>query len=86
MTDQLDKYIHLKMLEIRKFEELLLRLFSEGKLFGTTHSYIGQEAIAIAVIDNLTSDDMVVSNHRCHGHYLMKTNALSIIHFLQIVL
>ncbi len=69
----MDAYLHLKMLEIRTFEEKLLALFAEGKLFGTTHSYIGQEAIALAVVDNLERADVVVSNHRCHGHYLAKT-------------
>jgi len=59
-----------QMVLIRKFEERLLKLFSEGKLFGTTHVYIGQEANAVGVMSNLDSDDIVVSNHRCHGHYL----------------
>jgi len=59
---------------IRKFENRLLELFSEGKLFGTTHTYVGQEAIAVSVIFNLESSDIVFSNHRCHGHYLAKEN------------
>ncbi len=58
------------MLKIRVFEEEVLRLFSEGKLFGTTHAYIGQEANAVGVISNLEENDIVVSNHRCHGHYI----------------
>ena len=32
-------------LEIRYFEEKLLKLFSEGKISGTTHTCIGQEKI-----------------------------------------
>lgn len=59
------------MLQIRLFEEKVLQLFSEGKIFGTTHAYIGQEANAVGVISNLKKSDIVVSNHRCHGHYLM---------------
>ena len=58
------------MLTIREFEKRVLSLFSEGKLFGTTHAYIGQEANAVGVISNLSKDDIIVSNHRCHGHYL----------------
>ena len=58
------------MLLIRMFEEKILQLFSEGKLNGTTHAYIGQEANAVGVISNLDKDDIVISNHRCHGHYL----------------
>lgn len=58
---------------IRRFEERVLELFSERLVFGTTHCYIGQEANAIGVIAHLTSDDVVWSNHRCHGHYLVFT-------------
>ncbi len=60
-----------KMLVIRKFEQNVLDLFEAGKLFGTTHTYIGQEANAVGVIGNLEKSDIVVSNHRCHGHYLI---------------
>ena len=68
------------MLQIRIFEENVLDLFSQGKLFGTTHAYIGQEANAVGVISNLDRDDIVVSNHRCHGHYLAhKQNPFSLI-------
>ncbi|MCA9793503.1 MAG: pyruvate dehydrogenase [Candidatus Eremiobacteraeota bacterium] len=60
-----------EMLRIRRFEERILELFSEGKLHGTTHAYIGQEAIAVGVLSHLEPTDRVVSNHRCHGHFLM---------------
>ena len=63
-----------KMYLIRKFEELLLEFFSKGELFGTTHTYIGQEAIAVSVMSNLNASDIVFSNHRCHGHFLAKEN------------
>ena len=59
-----------QMFLIRAFEERVLELFSAGKLFGTTHTYIGQEANAVGVLAHLDSDDVVFSNHRCHGHYL----------------
>ena len=36
-----------RMYFIRRFEETLLDLFSLGKLVGTTHTYIGQEANAV---------------------------------------
>ncbi len=55
---------------IRRFEEQALAEFSTGKLVGTTHAYIGQEANAVGVISNLNSEDVVWSNHRCHGHFL----------------
>ncbi len=62
------------MYRIRRLEETLLDLFSAGKLVGTTHTCIGQEADAVGVIANLEpSRDIVVSNHRCHGHYVAFT-------------
>ena len=63
------------MFFIRRFEETLLDLFSLGKLVGTTHTYIGQEANAVGLIDHLDPDvDTIFSNHRCHGHYLAFTD------------
>jgi len=59
-----------RMFLIRSFEERLLKLFSEGMIFGTTHTSMGQEAIAVGVIAHLGRNDIVFSNHRCHGHYL----------------
>ena len=58
------------MLLIRRFEERLLAEFSTGKLAGTTHTYIGQEADAAAIFSIAGNDDVVFSNHRCHGHFL----------------
>jgi 2-oxoisovalerate dehydrogenase E1 component len=55
---------------IREFESRLLRLFAEGKLNGTVHTCVGQEFVGVAVGDALSNDDLVVSNHRGHGHYL----------------
>lgn len=55
---------------IRRFEETLLEQFSAGKLHGTTHACIGQEHISAGLFAHLTSEDVVFSNHRCHGHYL----------------
>ena len=64
-----------RMFFIRRFEETLLDLFSLGKLVGTTHTYIGQEANAVGLIDHLDPEvDTIFSNHRCHGHYLAYTD------------
>jgi TPP-dependent pyruvate/acetoin dehydrogenase alpha subunit len=64
-----------RMFFIRRFEETLLDLFSLGKLVGTTHTYIGEEANAVGLIDHLDpARDTIFSNHRCHGHYLAFTD------------
>jgi len=66
-----DNYILYKtMLLIRRFEERLLAEFSAGKLVGTTHAYIGQEADAAGIFSATDPDDVIFSNHRCHGHFL----------------
>lgn len=62
--------LYAAMLEIRLFEEELLRLYRLHGLTGTTHTAIGQEAIAVGVLRHVRPGDGVVSNHRCHGHYL----------------
>lgn len=60
-----------RMLLIRRFEERVLSLFSEGSLYGTTHACIGQEAVSVGLFSHLGPQDVVFSNHRCHGHYLL---------------
>jgi TPP-dependent pyruvate/acetoin dehydrogenase alpha subunit len=55
---------------IRRFEETVLENFPRGVFFGTTHTYLGQEADAVGVLSHLQPVDVVFSNHRCHGHFL----------------
>jgi 2-oxoisovalerate dehydrogenase E1 component len=62
-----------KALGIRLFEQRLLKLFSEGRLFGTVHTCIGQEWTGVALAEHLLPGDIIFSNHRCHGHYLART-------------
>lgn len=69
-----DEAILLEACLIRRVEETLLRLFSEGKLEGTTHTCIGQELAAVVLGDSLADHDIVISNHRCHGHYIAVTS------------
>jgi TPP-dependent pyruvate/acetoin dehydrogenase alpha subunit len=68
-TDRADRLLE-NMLFIRRFEERLVSLFSQGKLKGTTHSCVGQEAVAVAIGEALGPDDCLLSNHRGHGHFL----------------
>lgn len=57
---------------IRVFEERVLTLVSDGSIRGTTHPYVGQEAVAVGACLALRRDDWVVSTHRGHGHLLAK--------------
>ena len=58
------------MLRIRKFEETILDQFKRGLFSGTTHTSMGQEANAVGVISQMLPDNVIVTNHRCHGHFL----------------
>ena len=60
--------LYRRMLLIRRFEERGYDLYTRGLLPGTIHSSIGQEAVAVGVCANLGDDDLVLSNHRGHGH------------------
>jgi 2-oxoisovalerate dehydrogenase E1 component len=56
---------------IRSTEQLLLELFTKGLLSGTTHTCLGQELCQMAVVRALDDPgDVVLSNHRNHGHFL----------------
>lgn len=59
-------------LRIRCFEEKVDWLFSRGKLGGTAHLCIGQEASAVGVVSSLKKKDYIVSNHRGHGHLIAR--------------
>jgi 2-oxoisovalerate dehydrogenase E1 component len=65
--------LHARALLIRGVEKRLLSLFTEGKLFGTVHTCIGQEWTGIAVAEALIEGDIVFTNHRGHGHFLART-------------
>lgn len=60
------------MLTIRKFENTLLDLFTEGKISGTCHTCIGQEYIPVSLIPFIKEKDFVIGNHRSHGHYIAR--------------
>lgn len=61
-----------KMLLTRKFEEKVNYYFSAGMAHGTTHLYIGEEAVATGVCCALEQEDLIVSTHRGHGHCISK--------------
>ncbi|HCU58123.1 MAG TPA: pyruvate dehydrogenase, partial [Anaerolineaceae bacterium] len=61
-------FLYEQMLTIREFETVLLEKFSTGVFPGTTHTSLGQEANAVGVISQMLPDNVIVTNHRCHGH------------------
>jgi TPP-dependent pyruvate/acetoin dehydrogenase alpha subunit len=72
VLDDLDLYtgIYRRMLLIRGFEDLVQSLFLKGEVYGTTHLYSGQEAVATGVASLLEERDRVAATYRGHGHAL----------------
>jgi acetoin:2,6-dichlorophenolindophenol oxidoreductase subunit alpha len=72
VLDDLELYtrIYRQMLLIRGFEDLVQSLFLRGEVYGTTHLYSGQEAIATGVASLLEDRDRVAATYRGHGHAL----------------
>ena len=69
-----EEWIHMyqQMWKIRVFEHNANRLYKQALMPGLTHLYIGEEAIAVGVSENLRTDDYITSTHRGHGHCLAK--------------
>lgn len=67
----LPTYLH-QMWVIRYFDEKVDELFAKGVIHGTTHLYVGQEAIAVGACAVLRSEDKITSTHRGHGHCIAK--------------
>lgn len=64
--------LHHTMVRIRIFEEEAGRLMEAGKIPGALHLYVGQEAIASAIMSHLSAEDQITSTHRGHGHLIAK--------------
>jgi 2-oxoisovalerate dehydrogenase E1 component len=60
-----------QMLRIRRFEERCVELYTQEKIRGFLHVYIGEEAVGTGVMHGLRADDAVVSTYREHGHALL---------------
>jgi len=60
-----------KMVLTRTFEENAEEMYALGKVHGTMHLSIGQEAIAAGASPALKKSDYLLNTHRGHGHFLM---------------
>jgi TPP-dependent pyruvate/acetoin dehydrogenase alpha subunit len=72
VLDDLELYtrIYRQMLLIRGFEDLVQSLFLAGEVYGTTHLYSGQEAVATGFASVLEERDRIAATYRGHGHAL----------------
>ena len=55
---------------IRRFEDRAAELFQQGVIFGTAHSCVGQEEIAVGAAGVMRDTDYLVGHHRSHGHLI----------------
>ena len=76
MADRLSKdemlELYRQMLLIRLFEEKSSELYSEGKIGGFLHLYIGEEAIAVGACKALGEEDHLFTAYRDHGWALAR--------------
>jgi pyruvate dehydrogenase E1 component alpha subunit len=61
-----------RMRLIRAFEEAAEQEYMRGRIHGTMHLSIGQEASAVGACLPLTDADVITSTHRGHGHCIAK--------------
>jgi pyruvate dehydrogenase E1 component alpha subunit len=60
------------MLRIRRFEERCAELYCAERIRGFVHLYIGEEAVATGVLDQVLPEEAVVTTYRDHGHALAR--------------
>lgn len=70
-NDRLREFLYQMML-IRRFEERTGQAYTQGKVRGFLHLYIGEEACAVGAINALSSQDKIVTHYRDHGHALAR--------------
>ncbi len=64
--------LYRQMLLMRRFEEEAARAYTERKIGGFLHLYIGQEAVGAGVVAATKPEDYLVSSYRIHGQYLAR--------------
>src|SRR5437870_12448611 len=57
----------------RRFEEAAAKAYTQGKVRGFLHLYIGQEAVAVGSISAAEATDEMGASYRAHAHYLART-------------
>lgn len=57
---------------IRKFEETIRNLYTQGRIRGSFHPCVGQEATAVGACMALRREDYLSCTYRGHGHAIAK--------------
>lgn len=66
------KDLYYQLLRIRMVEETIAKEYKKQEMRCPVHLCIGHEAIPVGICANLKKEDIVLSNHRSHGHFLAK--------------
>ena len=72
IAPEVGKKLLYQMMRITRFEEKAAQMYTLEKIRGFLHLYIGEEAVAVGVIEALHAEDLVLSTYREHGHALAR--------------
>jgi len=72
LTKQIHRELYHKMVLTRRFEETAAKLFIQGKVHGTAHFCIGEEAAGIGVCTAIEHEDLILQTHRGHNQAIGK--------------
>lgn len=74
MNVSIELYLEMyrRMALCRAFEETAAGLFEKGKVHGTAHFSIGEEASVVGVSSALEKEDMITQTHRGHGQAISR--------------
>ena len=64
--------LYRQMILMRRFEEEAAKAYTERKIGGFLHLYIGQEAVGTGVIAATDPDDYIFTAYRAHAQYLAR--------------
>ena len=59
-----------QMVRVRRFEQVALTAYQDGKMGGFLHLYIGQESVSLGTISIRGEHDHIITAYRDHGHAL----------------
>ena len=72
MDTEKRQHLLYQMLLIRRFEEKSAEQYTKAKIRGFLHLYVGEEAVAVGIIQALNDKDNILSTYREHGHALAR--------------
>jgi len=71
LPDNVQRELLERMIRLRRFEEKCRELYTQEKIRGFLHLYVGEEAVGVGVMHGITREDAVVATYREHGHALL---------------